>query len=55
MKNCGQANVELDALLEHLVYILEYLEEYLWTFRRKIGIFRRKKLDAESEYLDEKS
>ena len=53
MKNCGQADVELDAALEHLEYILEYKEENLWTFRRKIGTFRRKKLDAESEYLAE--
>ena len=53
MKNCGQADVELDAALEHLEYILEYLEENLWTYRRKIGTFRRKKLDAESEYLAE--
>ena len=25
----------------------------MWTYRRKIGTFRRKKLDAESEYLAE--
>ena len=53
MKNCGQADVELDAALEHLEYILEYVEENLWTYRRKIGTFRREKLDAESEYLAE--
>ena len=60
MKNCGQADVELDAALEHLEYISEYLDESLWTYRRKIGTFRRKigtfrreKLDAELEYLAE--
>ena len=53
MKNCGQADVELDAALEHLEYILEYIEENLWTYRPKIGTFRSKKLDAESEYLAE--
>ena len=53
MKNCGQAVVELDAELEHLEYISEYLVENLWTYRRKIETFGREKLDAESEYLAE--
>ena len=39
--------------MEHLEYISEYLDENLWTYRRKIGTFRREKLDAESEYLAE--
>ena len=53
MKNCRQADVELDAALEHLEHISEYVEENLWTYRRKIGTFRCEKLDAESDYLAE--
>ena len=52
-KICGQTYVELDAALEQLGEILEYFEEFLWTFRQKIGIFRSQKLDAELEYLEE--
>ena len=52
-KICGQTYAELDAALEHLGEILEYFEEFQWTFRRKIGIFRSQKLDAELEYIEE--
>ena len=48
-----QTYVELDAALELLGEILEYFEEFQWTFRRKIGIFRSQKLDAELEYIEE--
>ena len=54
-KNCAQADVELDAASEHIEYILEYIAEYLWTVRRKFRIYRREKLDEDSEYLEEKS
>ena len=53
MKICGQTYVELDATLENLEEILEYLEENLWTFRRKIGTFRCLKIDAGLEHLEE--
>ena len=38
-KICGQTEVELDAALEHLGKILEYFEEFQWTYRRYIGTF----------------
>ena len=53
MKICGQTYVELDATLENLEEILEYLKENLWTFRRKIGTFKRLKIDAGLEHLEE--
>ena len=53
MNNCGQTYAELDATLENLEEILEYSEENLWTFRRKIGTFRCLKIDAGLEHLEE--
>ena len=53
MKICGQTSVELDATLENIEEILEYLKENLWTFRRKIGTFKRLKIDAGLEHLEE--
>ena len=32
---------------------MEYLKENLWTFRRKIGTFKRLKIDAGLEHLEE--
>ena len=55
MKICGQTYVELDTTLENIEEILEYLKENLWTFRRKIGTFKRLKIDAGLEHIEEKS
>ena len=54
MKICGQTYVDLDATLENFEEVLEYLKENLWTFRRKIGTFKRLKIDAGLEHLEEK-